>query len=313
MCDLAYVIEPHIQSIFQLMNVVIPEYNIQMLTTKCLSTAVIILYLLAGKFSDGKARGLAYTRFCDVDKVRGRDSTCSMSYDVLTRMENEMFEGSVNGRIIPGKAFYVMFTNGTLPNMQQSNSKSKSEDADHGRPTASFPGHVFVIERITGGSRFNMYQSYITHYNLAQQIKLTKSLSIGRVRMKEIVNSMQLMFVMNPKKANILFREVWDEECTRAWKNVSLVDESRFEGYEVRGQICVCYKSVENITCTGFLKDIVVKGIKDIEKTLDESPAMGGHVFTRPGLTIDLKEPGMTPLTYLEILKELQVIKSKLI
>lgn len=281
MCDIAYVIKDHLPAIFQLMNVEVPSYNIQLQTTKCLNTAVIMLYLFAGEGA------LEATSFCDVPNVRERAKTSDFSLHVWTALRQELLQAPTPD--LPRTLFYVMLTNGHLQLKTDRHS------------TKMFPGHVFVLERLHGGLRFNMYQSYIGHYDMSKQIDMVKSLSMSRVRMTGVIDCL----------GRVVNKDVWDEGSTKDWKLVSLVDESRFMGHMVRGNICLCFRTVTTTACVEHLRVLIDNALPKIRAVIDISDRHGAQVYTGPS-PITLTEPTLNPLTYKEMESELMTIRDKL-
>lgn len=278
MCDVAYLIKDHLPAIFQLMNVEVPSYNIQLQTTKCLNTAVIMLYLFAGE------KALEATSFCDVPNVRERARTIDFSEHVWNDLRKELLVSPYQG--LPRMLFYVMLTNGNLPSVV------------NGQVGKMFPGHVFVLERIQDGDRFNMYQSYIGHYDMSKQIEMKKSLSKSRVDMTRIIDCL----------GRVVSKEVWDEASTRDWQEVCMVNESRFENHRVRGHICLCYRTVTTTACVLHLRKLIDKALHSIHKT---SKVHGDEVYTGSS-PITMTEPSVEPLTYNEMEAELSMIRNKL-
>lgn len=281
MCDLAYVIKDHLPAIFQLMNVEIPSYNIQLQTTKCLNTAVIMLYLFAGKDA------LAATNFCDVPNVRKRATTVDYSQHVWAALKAELLCPAA--KELPRTLFYVMLTNGNLPLRTDRHS------------VKMFPGHVFVLERLHGGKRYNMYQSYIGHYDMSEQINMVKSLSMSRPKMTKVIDCL----------GRVVSKKVWDKEATRDWKVVSLVDEARFLDHMVRGNISLCYRTVTTTTCVKHLRVLIDEALPKIKAITSLSEKHGAQVYTGP-YPITLTEPTLQPLTYAEMEVELLTIRDKL-
>lgn len=281
MCDIAYIIKDHLPAVFQLMNVEVPSYNIQLQTTKCLNTAVIMLYLFAGEDA------LDATSFCDVPNVRERAKTLDFSLHVWTELKKEILQPARHD--LPRTLFYVMLTNGNLP--------SKTDP----KSMKMFPGHVFVLERLHAGKRFNMYQSYIGHYDMSKQIDMVKSLSMSRARMTNVIDCL----------GRIVTKDVWDESSTKDWKVVSLVDESRFIDHLVQGNICLCFRTVTTAACVEHLGSLIDKALPKIREVIDSTPEHGSQVYTGPS-PITLTEPLLSPLTYAQMLVELNTIRDKL-
>lgn len=281
MCDIAYVIKDHLPAVFQLMNVVVPAYNIQLQTTKCLNTAVIMLYLFAGE------KALEATSFCDVPNVRARALTADFSLGVWTDLRSQLLQAAAKD--LPRMLFYVMLTNGKMPLVTDS------------RVSKMFPGHVFVLERLHGGRRFNMYQSYIGHYDMSRQIDMVKSLSMSRARMTNVMDCL----------GRVVCKTVWDEQATRDWQVVCLVNESRFLNHKVRGNICLCFRSVSTSACVEHLRVLIDKALPQIRAITALSRRHGEQVYTGP-FPITLMEPTLAPLTYTQMVLELTTLRDKL-
>jgi hypothetical protein len=138
-CRVGDVLAKHAPALIQLMTARLPGYHMRLITTKCLNTAVTLMYLTLGE------RALQHTRYCDVPVVLERSRKGGPSrlvvYDGLRA--RVLDPAATNHRV-----FYVMLT-----------------DAQLG--AVYFPGHVFIMEVWTtrSGKRVvRIHQSYINAY-----------------------------------------------------------------------------------------------------------------------------------------------------
>lgn len=221
MCDLGYLIRDHVPAIVQVLTNELREYNMQLRTTKCLNTAVMIMYLMLG------ARALQTTRTCDVQSVLQRPPEPVHIVDDLARAVSD------GARSV----FYVMITDGWL--------SRSAEDR------AYFPGHVFVVETVPRvdikRTTFNLYQSYIGQYDLSGHIASNGSLAVGKRRLSCLIRGVQAM----------ARSRTWNKETSKFWKALTNVDESRFEGYPLGDEVRVCYRRVDSDSCITNLTKLV--------------------------------------------------------
>lgn len=238
----------HLALLMQLLTLE-PElaaYNMRMMTTKCLNTAVMtmVLYL-------GMSRALTYTRFCDVQNVKARRSVANAS-DLWS---------TVMSKIEPSKRIlhYVMLTDGDLA----------LPDKDMG--TVYFPGHVFVIEHGGSDDSYKLYQSYIDKYDLDQHIRHRGgSLELNRAQMKLIMDAVK-QFVST---------DIWSEQCSRDFALLTHVQpevfQTSFGGARKAGAILLCHTTVEfQGGCTGELLAYVDRKLKDVAAYGSESSTYG--------------------------------------
>lgn len=307
MCDMGYIIADHVTALMQVVTNELPQYNMQVITTKCLNTAVMIMYLFLGRAA------LEHTDFCDVTKIRKRhtDAGRDSSLDVLNALIDDAIDGhdteplrdplaqnpTVKARStklskpkISRVLYYVMVTNGTLPAV--STSTMKPVEAPR-----VFPGHVFVIERLPRHT-FNLYQSYIRHFQLNDLVKINSSLSLSHKRMTDILHGLRGIFM----------RTVWDTESTVAWKKLSHVDEARFEGHIFSGNVHMCYTRVSTDKCIGELRTFVARTLAALIPIAAVSPdtGYGNTVLYAPDLS------GVKVLSNAEMLADMLLLQSKL-
>jgi hypothetical protein len=91
MCDLAYLIQDHLPAVFQLFSNEpdLAPYGIGGSSrTKCLSTAVLMMYLYLGRDA------MQHTAFCDVPNVRKRYETADHSLSMIDHLIADIVDGT---------------------------------------------------------------------------------------------------------------------------------------------------------------------------------------------------------------------------
>ena len=279
-CDVGYLIKDHMPALLQALSEVLHEtYNMPLITTKCLHTAIMIMYLFLG------TEAIQHTLHCDVSNIHKR-----VLSDPGTQVTSHTIAVSLSKDILLIKPeehalFYIMITD------------KIRNDADN---TFPFPGHVFVIER-TGSGPFNMYQSYINHFDFRSTTERPQGISIGKTKMRKKLQSMVTM----------MDSAVWTEDTTRFWMDLTGVPETSaniFEGMPIVDNILLCYRKVEVNSCHNGLRNFVDQQIEIISKIPENQMDMvyGTHVDA----TYEHNE--FKPLTSREILGHMIQIKDKI-
>jgi hypothetical protein len=285
-CDIGYLIKDHIPAIMQVLTFELREYNMQLITTKCLNTAVMMMYLLLG------ADALRTTRYCDVHNVRGRFKKGSdpPGPSIASSLKQAVLGGTRRSLI------YVMITDGRM----ERDPDAVPDAGSSPRPAKKhvyFPGHVFVIERLPRGT-YNLYQSYINHYDLFGHIERQSSLSMGRSRMTEVVDGLEKM----------LNKRAWDRETSDMWVKLTNVPDSharQFEGYVIQDNLLPCFHEVFTDNCIEKLRDLVDRTLEQLSK---KPPSSLDDVYGEE----DMFDADAKPLTNRQIIDNLEVLKGKM-
>ena len=261
-CNLAMIMKEHIKAIIQLMTLELREYNMQLLTTKCLNTAVTIMYMYFG------TSALEITRFCDVTHVNeyyskyvkdGRAaSTDEIKLNSWAHLKKTLLDPSSKGRSL----HYIMMTDGDMMGA-----------AD----TKYFPGHVFVIEKIPKGDgkfSFNIYQSYINQYDLngSFYIKTDKD------RKPTVARSLNGMQKLCDGFDHFIKEQAWTRECIAFWKELTGVDVSEYSGY-TKSNILLCARQAPVLHCAEFLKTFLIQKLDLIHRELTTNPLLLDSVY----------------------------------
>lgn len=310
---MGYLIADHVPALMQVVTNELPQYTMQIITTKCLNTAVMVMYLFLGRSA------LEHTEFCDVSSVRKRRALtpADPSLEVWTALMTDALEGKRTSPLTEATAartshlrsqpaaarlpavlkdppatrvlYYVMITNGTL--------KYVGNNPAANPPTREFPGHVFVIEKLPRGT-FNLYQSYISHFKLNDVIRINSSFSLSHQKMKGIMSGVRSIFE----------RRVWDKESTKAWQKLSHVSEKRFEGYMFGGSVLTCYSRKSTDVCINELRTFMNRVVAALVPVSKAHPnKVYGDAAMYDGSVSNVK-----PMTNAEMLVDLQSLQIKL-
>ena len=271
--DLSRMMRGNLKAVMQLLSRYLPEYRMSLLTTKCLNTAVMVMYLALGDAA------LISTRQCDVETVRRRrkDAYTSrgISFDdmaIARRLKQRIMHPSPResgGR----ELHYVMLTDGQMPLAKSTTSTPTTQTQQE----VYFPGHVFVIESFqeetSGGvprRRHRLYQSYINHYDVVTHTAMMHSSNGGDATVPDIREA-DLETLLDGL-VDMASRPVWDETMSAFWSwfaRVPRAHAAQFEGYTRAGVVLMCHRHVHADRCVRALRSLA-------RRALDDSSAHAG-------------------------------------
>lgn len=243
-CSLGYILSNYVTPLMQCLTNDIKEFNMQLLTTKCLNTAVMVLFFFLGS----KARSRA--NVCDSHKLRNDFLSGKVhTLDRLDSLKKQLMKYSKNRYV-----FFVMINDGDLI-------KEKS--------TIYFPGHVFVIEKYPLGEKkngYNIYQSYINQYDLKGYLnKVGNSFEYSSEQMKRLLHDLHMLFT----------KPVWDQECVRFWSDFTAVDSSEFIGAQHNKVLSLCYTRDKLTHCLEKINKYTKTKLKDLHAIADKTAIYG--------------------------------------
>lgn len=245
MCDLTTIVKDHMKTLMRVFEQDLADYNMKEVTTKCLNTAVLVLYMFLG------ARALHHTFYCDVENVAARANEFQNRQQAAVfwnqmqrhihhcrnsclRKPKNAAKDAVKGgakrtpKSLPDTSrclYYIMITHAETP--------------DHGM----FPGHVFILDKSyqEGMVNYDMYQSYIQEYDLAQYIGMNSgSTRKSHAYVQTLLDGLHAFFT----------KKVWDKECSAWWQLLTHVNGEAFEGYPIQNTIFFCYQEIPIHHCT---------------------------------------------------------------
>jgi hypothetical protein len=279
LCDIGYVIVDHVPAMMQLMTNELTQYSMELLTTKCLNTAVMMWYLFLGERDDAmKQIGVCRSQDVTARGDRARRELNEREFaqsdanplNVLDSLAHELLSTpatNIELKCNTKSLFYVILTDGNLP---------KVIDTDDGdvkvnvRDTEWFPGHVFVVEKAChtrNRNRYNLYQSYVNNYTLRGYSVFNKSFSMSHEIVRDMVESLRSMYTSSQ----------WDERHTSFWKRFAHVDTRMYEGHQFSRVSFMCYQKANTTQCVEHLRifvssrrDMLLKRLKEGELNEDE-------------------------------------------
>ena len=197
-CDIGYIIKDYMKPLMQALTIQIREYNMRLVESKCLNTAVSIFTLLFGN------NALKHTIYCDVQNVQQRHKEFKDNNAAIAKKMEEDVLRKTKSRYV----YYSMLTDGifVLPDGTKRN----------------FPGHVFLIEKIPWGDDvfYYIYQSYIDKYTFTEYVTKYKSIKVTKEKMEYYMKSIN----------NMVNNRVWDADFIRFWEDMTKVNTNDMLG-----------------------------------------------------------------------------------
>jgi len=254
-CEVTSLVMKYLEPIMQLLSGTMVDFNMQMRTTKCLNTAVMLTYILGG--SD-KLKNVDY---CEVSRINSRYQTKSnkLQYklNIFNKLKSDLSKKNIRKRYF----YYILMTNN---NMSRSNILPK--DADKSQ---SFPGHVFIIDKFPicrkdkKEPKYNIYQSYINQYDLKGHFKRNRnSMNLKDNDINYLLNGIN----------NIISTPVWNEDAVNFWNELTFVDTENLVNYKT-DKINLCYSKIRIDNCykqfRNFIKIHKDQLAKDIKNNLN--------------------------------------------
>lgn len=243
-CSLLEIVKNNIDDIFEVLRRNIPGYDL-IEKTKCLNTAVIVATLYLG------TEASSIIEECSVPIVSKRN----VEIKELHKKQNVKKEINLNAILVKQCIdemfaknqerclFYVMITDAEVQHKHQ---KMESR---------VFPGHVFVVEKMADES-YNLYQSYISNYDLSGHFERNlHTFQLDKNRLLRFMKQVQKLYKHG----------IWTPSMTKAWLDITFVDESQLNNYVFKDASYFCYRSVPLTTCLENL-DTFVKTLSGYEK-----------------------------------------------
>ena len=272
-CDIVYIIMKYINPLLQCLSNDIKEYNMQLITTKCLNTAVSLMFFLLGN------KGVELATYCNSNTVVERHKAGNdNNTDVMRKIKKIILNKAIKNRYV----YYILFNDGYFPIV-----------TDGKESTVYFPGHVFLIERSSdeNGSYYNFYQSYINQYDLMGYYDKKKSFKYSVDDTRDIILKLEY----------ILKADSWDDKCIQYWKEFTHVDTTSIKGSNHKGHLFVCFTYDKIKVCVENINHYVAEKLSLLKDL----------AVTKPNDVYGEKrnyDSDITPLTNKEMYKQLEFI-----
>jgi hypothetical protein len=283
-CGISEIVAGHLSAVMQLLSndEELASYNFEMRSTKCLNTAVMMMYLMLGR------RAIDIAGRCDSSEVRERRKLFSskdngsnvlpfISSDTLiaNRLIEFLFRKE---RMVGSELNYILMTHSDMKFPAGSSVPQGAKEVQ------TFPGHVLVIERIVdheGELSFNVYQSYLYHYDFAQHMQgkwdsaqqqqaaaraaqnAAKQNLTARVKADELRIHLEVI-------AKGFGQKTWTKEDTLNWEEFTHSKNAiKFEGRD-RSGIHICHQIVPVEACSKQLEILSKNAFNGIDANLSK-------------------------------------------
>lgn len=230
-CNMVQIVGRHIHFLLKLFLNDIGSYKLKHVT-KCLTTAVLIMYLYIGQNAIDKLE------HCNVPMIldRYKNTKVNQNMSVIRNIKNNMFNLDKERKL-----YYFVLTDGHM-------SKGVL------RQPVYFPGHVMVIEKFfTCDNKYPfyyLYQSYINEYNLNDWfLRSGGSPIITMSKMRQLMSQFEYL----------LQSKVWDTACEEFWSALTGLEKAEtFIDCEIENKILLCSYVVTIDSCTQVFKDLLL-------------------------------------------------------
>ena len=247
-CDLSSILKKDFNMLIDIFKLDLKRNGVESVYTKCLYTAVTILFLICGQNAiEGSLK-------CYVDTVKDRMKRITDKAGFIFKSVKEA-EEKIMRKDGKRMVYFVMITNSELP----------YEGPGESRPDEFFPGHVFVIDKQQKRGEsvpcYKIYQSYINKYTLEDysKKKLEASQENGNNKENNNNNSSEKRLYMEydyermtklmKQLSRFINSKTWDQQNCNFWKEFTLVDANNFLGYPVQPYINFCYNELPALHC----------------------------------------------------------------
>lgn len=252
-CDIGYLIQDHITPLMQLLTNDMPQLNFRLQTTKCLNTAVMILFFMLGQ------QALQIAQTCDTNKVISRHKQgIDNNLNILQDLKRQLLSRKEKTRTL----YYILLTDGYFP-------KTDTKEARTGKDNVYFPGHVFILEKLYDESKkehfFYFYQSYINQYTLKGHVQKNKGLIISKKRALELYEDV----------AHVLTADKWDEKSMAKWFDLTFASTPQFADSRSRQNFFICFRKAKTNTCLKNITTYLQKKLRELN-TIQDSDSIYG-------------------------------------
>jgi len=245
-CDLGVILKDFIKPIIQLLTNDIREYAMENRTTKCLNTAVMLMYFMLGQEGISTADACDCTTFNEKSKrhiTQTRDY--SQNSTMVKKLKNDVLKPRTKGSPIR-ELYYILLTDATF------NITATQQ--------VYFPGHVMIIEKVHASPTriyYNLYQSYVNQYDLKGYYEYNgNTFQLTRHQIRKFMND--LVFVMNAPK--------WTKSVVDCWRNLTSIDTSYLLGAACGNQFFICWKKVEPKYCLKNIQEYAEMKLKILQQ-----------------------------------------------
>ena len=285
-CGVAQVVATHLTAVMQLLSndPNLKDYNFEMRSTKCLNTAVMMMYLMLGRSAIEKADKCNSSEIANINWEVKRRHGINIDTQVANKLIASLLRKDQD-QTPSNELYYVLmshtamkFPSGTPPSGTPQNAEEEE--------SVMFPGHVFVLERnvdSNGNRSYNMYQSYLEHYDFAQHIDGKRDSSQQQQVARSVRDNINVQKKPDGAKideadlethmkviANGFAKQTWEQEDSDTWSAFThSKNPEKFNGRD-RSGIHICYQVVNVEQCSDQLRTLSQENLDIINEELKE-------------------------------------------
>ena len=266
-CNLGYVVQEHLAPLMQMLSTDITDYNMKIKTTKCLNTAVMMMFFFLGQ------KGVKIADQCEVSEVKRRHRDSSIpdnNMNIMKELKKDLLNSNHKDRYL----YYIITTDGYFP--------YKDGRADQ----AFFPGHVFVLEKYPfyhvkqnskknieasqGKPYYYMYQSYINQYDMKGHIQKN-----GNTLLKTYDD----MKYITDELEHVVTNNEWDQRCRDFWNYFTYVDTEKLLTSKPRSEMFLCYRKVKVNSCVNVFQKYLRDHLDKIDVEINNHYITDNNVY----------------------------------
>lgn len=256
-CDVIDIILRNIVPIMQVLSVKLPDYNMQLKTTKCLNTAVMLSYILS------HSKNMKRVEYCSVSKINKRYEKSGNERKYILKVHRDLERDLLNKRDRKRYFYYILITNYDMKKRAKRHGLPYDNSGDDKR---SFPGHVFIIDKFPATNNscnpkvpiYRIYQSYINQYDFNGY----KAKNGNKLKLNDPQKILDGLY-------NIVSNDEWNKKAVKFWKDFTFVDTDDLVGFETKG-LNLCYQKIQIDYCYErfykFVDDVLKELRIEIEK-----------------------------------------------
>lgn len=227
-CDVMYIALRYITPLMQCLTNDIRAFNMQLKTTKCLNTALMISFLFLGK------KGLQHAYRCDSNALVKRYQKGEHDNRHMIRRMKQLILRPSKQRYM----YYILMNEGYFGEKY-------------------FPGHVFILEKIPGG-KYMLYQSYINQYDLKSYYESqNNTFELSFAQVQGLIWKLEYVVVHS---------KTWDAKCVEYWKEFTHVDTSNIQGAPHDGKLNICMSYAPIHSCLNNIQKYTQDKLRELKR-----------------------------------------------
>lgn len=270
------IVSPHVTALMQVLTNDFPQYNMRLITTKCLNTGIMITFSLLGE------KGLQMVDQCDSNRTTDRHKS---GIDNNTLILKQLKQQLTSKREKRSKLYYILLSDGYFPKV--------SND-----PVSKyFPGHVVIVEKHFDSKNnkyiYRLHQSYINKYSLKQYNSMSNKY-LSMTNMSNILESLE----------RVMMAPVWTQSNIKIWTQLTNVDTTELSDTRSKNKFFLCFRKAEMKTCAKSLRDYIQKKLLEVKSLPPQFIYGNTSLYNDPKMALTNKQIEEELQTLLDKIKQ---------